>query len=109
MVARAGVHFPRGIFPHSAYMKSNVEPEERTMASENETPQRPQGDPKYPEPIMQFFASAHLPERLQAVSKPFGELAQHIVTTLPRNAERSTALRKLLEGKDAAVRALLAE
>ena len=59
------------------------------------------------DPIMQFFAYAHLPEHLQAVSKPFGELAQHIVTTLPRNPERTVALRKLLEGKDAAVRALL--
>ena len=59
------------------------------------------------DPIMQYFAYAHLPEHLQAVSKPFGELAQHIVTTLPRNPERTVALRKLLEGKDAAVRALL--
>lgn len=60
------------------------------------------------EPIMQFFAFAHLPERLQPVSRPFGELADQIVNTLPRNAERSVALRKLLEAKDAAVRALLA-
>lgn len=29
----------------------------------------------------------------------------HIVTSLPRNAERTVALRKLLEAKDAAVRA----
>jgi hypothetical protein len=57
---------------------------------------------------MQFFAFAHLPERLQAVSRPFGELAEQIHTTLPRNAERSVALRKLLEAKDAAVRALVA-
>ncbi len=59
------------------------------------------------EPIMQFFQYAHLPEKLQNVSKPFGELAQVIVNTLPRNPERTVALRKLLEGKDAAVRALL--
>lgn len=58
------------------------------------------------EPILQFFAYAHLPERLQAVSRPFGELAQ-IVATLPRNPERTVALRKLLEAKDAAVRALI--
>jgi hypothetical protein len=57
---------------------------------------------------MQFFAYSHLPEKLQAASKPFGELAQHIVDTLPRNPERTVALRKLLEAKDAAVRALLA-
>lgn len=59
------------------------------------------------EPIMQFFAYQHLPEKLQAVSKPFGELAKTIVETLPRNPERSVALRKLLEAKDAAVRANL--
>lgn len=59
------------------------------------------------EPIMQFFAFAHLPERLQHVSRPFGELAHTIVTSLPRNPERTVALRKLLEAKDAAVRAYL--
>lgn len=57
--------------------------------------------------LLQFFAYAHLPEHLQAVSKPFGELATHIVTTVPSNPERSAALRKLLEAKDCAVRALL--
>lgn len=62
-----------------------------------------------PEHIMQFFAYAHLPERLQAVSKPFGDLAASLVDTLPRNPERTVALRKLLEAKDAAVRALVAK
>jgi hypothetical protein len=61
------------------------------------------------EHILQFFAFAHLPAHLQAVSKPFGEMAQQIVDTLPRNPERTVALRKLLEAKDAAVRALLAK
>lgn len=60
-----------------------------------------------PEPIMQFFAWEHLPPHLQEVSKPFGQLAQQIVETLPRNPERTVALRKLLEAKDAAVRAKL--
>lgn len=59
------------------------------------------------EPILQFFAYGHLPDHLQAVSKPFGDMAQQIVLTLPRNPERTVALRKLLEAKDAAVRALL--
>jgi hypothetical protein len=36
-------------------------------------------------------------------------MADRIVSTLPRNPERTVALRKLLEAKDAAVRALLAE
>jgi hypothetical protein len=59
------------------------------------------------EPIMQFFAYSHLPPHLQAVSKAFGDLALQIVETLPRNPERTVALRKLLEAKDAAVRARL--
>ena len=50
-----------------------------------------------------------LPPHLQAVSKPFGDLAEQLVTTLPRNPERTVALRKLLEAKDAAVRALVAK
>lgn len=57
-------------------------------------------------PILRYFAWAHLPEKLQAVSKPFGDLAQ-FVETLPNGPEKSVALRKLLEAKDAAVRAAL--
>jgi len=57
--------------------------------------------------MLQFFVYEHLPPHLQAVSKPFGDLARHIVETLPSNAERTAALRKLLEAKDCAVRALL--
>ena len=59
------------------------------------------------EPILQFFAHSHLPPNLAAISKPFGDLAENIVATLPRNPERTVALRKLLESKDAAVRAAL--
>ncbi len=62
-----------------------------------------------PEHIIQFFAYEHLPPHLQVVSKPFGELAAKVVAELPRNPERTVALRKLLEAKDAAVRALLAK
>lgn len=61
------------------------------------------------EHIIQFFAYAHLPPPLQEVSKPFGDMAQRIIDTIPRNPERTVALRKLLESKDAAVRALLAK
>jgi len=60
------------------------------------------------EHILQFFVYAHLPPALQAVSAPFAKLADEIVSTLPRNPERTVALRKLLEAKDAAVRAKLA-
>lgn len=61
-----------------------------------------------PEHIAQFFAYAHLPAHLQDVSKPFCSLAEEILK-LPRNPERTVALRKLLESKDAAVRAMLAK
>jgi ABC-type uncharacterized transport system YnjBCD substrate-binding protein len=60
-----------------------------------------------PDQIMQFFAWEHLPQHLAAVSAPFGHLARVIAETIPRNAERTVALRKLLEAKDAAVRARL--
>lgn len=55
--------------------------------------------------ILRFFHYAHLPAVLQIRSKPFCDLARLIVETTPRNPERTVALRKLLEAKDAAVRA----
>lgn len=73
------------------------------------------------EHILQFFSYEHLPPHLQAVSRPFCDLARLIVADgempagtpvqfpLPRNPERTVALRKLLEAKDAAVRALVAK
>lgn len=62
-----------------------------------------------PEHILQFFTFGHLPPALADVSAPFAALAGQIVDTLPRNPERTVALRKLLEAKDAAVRALIAK
>jgi hypothetical protein len=60
-----------------------------------------------PSPILRYFTFAHLPEKLKAVSEPFYVLAIHIEESLPGGPEKSTALRKLLEAKDAAVRAAL--
>jgi hypothetical protein len=65
--------------------------------------------PPGPDHIEQFFAYEHLPPHLQEASKPFAELAKLIIRELPRNPERTVALRKLLESKDAAVRARLAK
>ena len=59
------------------------------------------------EPLLQFFEHAHLKPELAAVSAPFHRLATQLVETLPRNPERTVALRKLLEAKDCAVRAKL--
>lgn len=75
------------------------------------------------EHILQFFRYDHLPPSLADISKPFCDLAHAIVLgdnaaeagnvtlgpALPRNPERTVALRKLLEAKDAAVRAYLAK
>ena len=60
-----------------------------------------------PNPIMKFFEYAHLPAHLQAVSKPFGDMAAQLNDQLPDGPEKSAGLRKLLEAKDAAVRAAL--
>jgi hypothetical protein len=59
------------------------------------------------EHIGRYFRFDHLPPNLQEVSQPFCALAVAILTTLPRNPERTVALRKLLEAKDCAVRALM--
>lgn len=61
------------------------------------------------EHIMQYFDTTHLPDHLAMISRPFGQLADTLVATLPRNPERTVALRKLLEAKDAALRAKLAQ
>lgn len=57
--------------------------------------------------MLQFFHYEHLPQSLQEVSEPFCKLARRIVDELPMNPERTVALRKLLEAKDCAVRAVL--
>lgn len=54
--------------------------------------------------MLEFFTYDHLPAPLQAVSKPYCELAQWTVETQPQTPERTVALRKLLEAKDAIVR-----
>jgi hypothetical protein len=64
--------------------------------------------PAAAEHILQFFNYAHLPAHLAQVSSWFAEVGNQIMT-LPRNPERTVALRKLLESKDAAVRARLAK
>jgi len=71
--------------------------------------EKPAAAPEPVEHIMQFFKYAHLPPHLAEISKPFSDMAHDIVKKLPRNPERTVALRKLLESKDAAVRAFIAK
>lgn len=56
--------------------------------------------------IMRYFAYKHLPEKLQKVSKPVGDLAL-LMNELPDGPEKSAGIRKLLEAKDCFVRAAL--
>ena len=56
--------------------------------------------------FMQFFRTAHLPPAAQPVAKSFFELARQLVDTLPKNPESTVAMRKLMEAKDCAVRAI---
>lgn len=60
-----------------------------------------------PETVLLFFECGHLPEKLQEVSRPFCELATLVCSQSRRGPQRSVALQKLLEAKDAAVRAAL--
>jgi hypothetical protein len=62
---------------------------------------------KRPSYLLQFFSYSHLPEKMKEVSKPFCELAEKMDQSLPDNPEKSTALRKLLEAKDCAVRSII--
>jgi len=57
--------------------------------------------------LLTFFKYDHLPAHLQAISRPYCELAVAIVDVMPSNAEATVALRKLLESKDCAVRSVL--
>ena len=57
--------------------------------------------------VLKFFKYDHLPEKLQAISRPFCTLAQEVAERAPDSQETTVALRKLLEAKDAAVRAVL--
>ncbi|MEU7044925.1 hypothetical protein AB0A77_28255 [Streptomyces varsoviensis] len=49
------------------------------------------------------FTYDHLPHRLQAVSRPFSELAEQMLSYLPDDPELTAALRKLREAKDCCV------
>lgn len=56
-------------------------------------------------PVLRWFRFDHLPGHLRPISQQFADLAYDLAAQLPHDQETSTALRKLLEAKDAAVRA----
>lgn len=56
-----------------------------------------------------LFEHEHLPAHLAEISRPFAELADHLVARLQDGPELSAGLRKLVEAKDCAVRARVLE
>lgn len=59
------------------------------------------------DPVLKFFHYVHLPSALREVSAPFAAQARFIIDNVPRSAERSAGLRKLLEAKDCIVRSMI--
>lgn len=59
------------------------------------------------ERMLKWFKFDHLPEHLQSASARFWDCACGLVAATQPGPERTVALRKLLEAKDAAVRATL--
>jgi hypothetical protein len=57
------------------------------------------------ERMLKLFEYKHLPQNLQEVSQAFCFLAESMAQRIEPGPERTVALRKLLEAKDAAVRA----
>lgn len=69
----------------------------------------PPSEPKPPHPLLRFFAYEHLPQRLQGISRPLGDMARAMDALLPDGLEKSAGMRKLLEAKDCFCRAALPE
>lgn len=59
------------------------------------------------ERMMKWFEFSHLPPALGVTASLFWDVACQLAATVPPGPERTVALRKLLEAKDAAVRATL--
>lgn len=67
----------------------------------------PAPPPASGERMLRWFAYEHLPPNLRGVSASFADLAREVCDRCEPGPERTVALRKLLEAKDAAVRAKL--
>ena len=58
--------------------------------------------------IAKYFEFEHLPEHLQAASRPCHDLAAQMIDLYPDDSELRAGLRKLLEAKDCFVRTAVA-
>lgn len=99
--------------PGRSFAKPPIpEPKDQERTQTTPFPPRPRSvDPNntnaHEERMLKWFTYDHLPANLQAASAPWCELAVLLCHTTKPGPERTVALRKLLEGKDAAVRATL--
>lgn len=57
--------------------------------------------------VLKMFKYSHLPAHIAIHSKRFHDLAHEVANVAPNSQETTIALRRLLEAKDAAVRAYL--
>ena len=57
--------------------------------------------------MLKWFEYKHLPDHLKKTSEMFWTLAHWVCETVAAGPERTVAMRKLLEAKDAAVRAVV--
>lgn len=98
--------------PRLSILRTLPEPSTPERIQTTPFPNRPASvDPNntnaHEERMLRNFVYDHLPEHLRAASAPWCELAVLLCHTTKPGPERTVALRKLLEGKDAAVRAAL--
>lgn len=75
-----------------------------TKAAQLEFSNQPSPGELSTDPVLAFFDYPK-PQNGKITAAPFGKLALEIARGGPRNAERTVALRKLLEASDAAKRA----
>lgn len=59
------------------------------------------------ERMMKWLSTEHLPEELQTIVYQYRGLGEYICNAIPAGPERTVALRKLVESKDCAVRAII--
>ena len=92
----------------SGAIKHAIEKWPEFWISENQIKVTKNENQKEFDPMLNNFSYKHLPEKLQEISKDFSELAHQMACRGYDNIPETMAgLRKLLEAKDCAVRAVL--
>lgn len=57
--------------------------------------------------MIKFFTVDHLPPQLKGIASAYQDLAEEIIMRVPAGEQRKIALQKLLESKDATIRAII--